>query len=191
MSNEEKVLSEVYSSFKDRLSFEDFKTRFDLLPDKWNFARAILLFQQYLKCKDCSPNVGMVLLCSCADALQLVGDEGKSKANFRTLYIKYCPSKYRTPPITWLSQEKNYESIPFDEKTLNYIYKQFRCSYIHVGIGNIQPLPEHVYSHHLIGRFGKEKDFFMVDLVEFPKWLGKITFESLYAMLESTKAKPE
>lgn len=107
MSNEEKVLNEVYSSFKDRLSFEDFKTRFDLLPnDKWNFARAVLLFQQHLKCKDCNPNVGMVLLCSCADALQLVGDKGKSKENFRALYLRYCPSKYRTPPITWLSKEK-------------------------------------------------------------------------------------
>ena len=185
MSDEEKVLREVYSSFKDRLNFEEFRTKFNLLPnDKWNFARAVSLFQQYLKCKDCTSNVGMIVLCSCADAIQLKGGIGKSKANFIEFYLKYCPPEYRKMPIEHLSSEKrNTETIPFDKKILEYIYQKFRCSYIHVGIGNLYPLPKNVYSHHLLGKFEKEKDFFMIDLVELPKWFEKVTFESLYEML--------
>ena len=190
LSNEEKVLKEVYSSFENRMSFEEFRTKFNALPkDKWNFARAVSLFQQFLKCKDCNPNVGMVLLCSCADALQLKGGKFCSKANFIEFYLKYCPHEYRLMPIEHLSREKrNTETIPFDKKTLDYIYQTFRCSYVHVGIGNLMPLPKNVYSHHLLGRFEKEKDFFMLDLVEFPKWFEKITFESLYEMLIATPA---
>jgi len=195
LSDEEKVLREVYSSFEDRLSFEEFRTKFNLLPnDKWNFARAVSLFQQYLKCKECNPNIGMVVLCSCADALQLVGSKYKSKANFIEFYLRYCPTEYRNPdyrspesqrmPIEYLSREKrSAEIIPFDKKTLTFIYQKFRCSYIHVGIGNIQPLPKNIYSHHSIEKFEKEKDLFMLDLVEFPKWFEKVTFESLYVML--------
>ena len=52
MSDEEKVLKEVYSSFEGRLSFDEFRNKFNSLPnDKWNFARAVSLFQQYLNAK--------------------------------------------------------------------------------------------------------------------------------------------
>ncbi len=185
MSDEDKVLRDVYSSFENRLSFEEFRTKFNLLPnDKWNFARAVSLFQHYLKCKECNPNIGMVVLCSCADALQLKGSKGKSKANFIEFYLRYCPSEYRRMPIEHLSREKtDKETIAFDRKTLDYIYQTFRCSYIHVGIENLYSLPKNIYSHYLIGRFEKEKDFFTLDLVEFPKWFEKVTFESLYVML--------
>jgi hypothetical protein len=185
LSDEEKVLRDIYSSFENRLSFEEFRSKFNFLPnDKWNFARAVLLFQKYLNCKECDPNIGLVVLCSCADALQLKGGRGKSKANFIEFYLKYCPSEYRKLPIEYLSRDKrNIETIPFDQKTLGYIYQKFRCSYIHVGIGNIMPLLKNIYSHHALGKFEKEIDFFMVDLVEFPKWFEKATFESLYAML--------
>ena len=185
MSNEEKVLQEIYSSFNHRLDFEDFKRKFSSLPiDKWNFARAILLYQQYLKCKDCNPNVGIVVLCSCADALQLKGGKYYSKANFSEFYSRYCPTEYRKMPIEHLSREKrNSETIPFDKRALDYIYQEFRCSYTHVGIGSLEPLPENIHSHYRIGKFEKEKDFFTIDLIDFPKWFEKVTFESLYALL--------
>lgn len=189
MSDEENVLQEVYSSFRDRLGFEEFRTKFNLLPnDKWNFARAVSLFQQYLKCRDCSANVGLAILCSCADALQLKGGKGSSRANFREFYLSYCPTEYRIMPIEHLSGEiRKKESEPFDKRILDYIYQTFRCSYLHVGIGNIQPLPQNVQFHLQLGRFEKENEFFMVDLVEFPKWFEKATFESLYAMLIGKK----
>jgi len=184
MSNEEKVLQEIYSSFADRLDFEDFKRKFNSLPiDKWNFARAILLYQQYVKCKDCEPNVALVVLCSCADALQLIGGEHRSRANFKEFYLKYCPLEHRKMPIEYLSREKrNSATMPFDERMLGYIYQEFRCSYIHVGIGSLEPLRERVHPFRL-GKFRKEKEFFMIDLAEFPKWFEKATFESLYAFL--------
>jgi hypothetical protein len=183
--SEEKVLQEIYSSFNDRIAFEDFKRKFNSLPmDKWKFARATLLYQQYLKCKDCNPNIGMAVLCSCADALQLKGGKGKSRANFVEFYLKYCPKEYRKTPIEYLSREKrNSETIPFDERTLKYIYQEFRCSYIHVGIGSLEPLPENIHYHYRMGKFEKEKNFFTIDLVDFPKWFEKVTFESLYAFL--------
>jgi len=185
MSSEEKVLREIYPSFADRLDFEDFKRKFNSLPiDKWNFARAISLYQQYLKCKDCNPNVAIVVLCSCADALQLKGGKYFSRANFKEFYLKYCPLKYRKTPIEYLSREKrDSATIPFDERTLDYIYQEFRCSYIHVGIGCLELLPEKVYYHSRIGKFKKEQELFEIDLVEFRKWFEKVTFESLYAFL--------
>jgi hypothetical protein len=188
MSNEEKVLQEIYSSFANRLDFEDFKRKFSSLPiDKWNFARAVSLYQQYLKCKDCSPNIATVVLCSCADALQLKGGKYYSRANFKEFYLKYCPPEYRRMPIEYLSREKrDSATIPFDERTLDYIYQEFRCSYIHVGIGCLELFPEkdhHHYHQSRIARFKKEKGFFEIDLVEFRKWFEKVTFESLYAFL--------
>ena len=93
-------------------------------------------------------------------------------------------------PIEHLSSEKRKtETIPFDKKTLDYVYQTFRCSYVHVGIETLHPLPENIFSHHLIGRFEHEKDLFMLDLVEFPKWFEKVTFESLFVMLTTGNSK--
>ena len=166
--------------------------------------RAILLYQQSLKCKNCNPNVGMVLLCSCADALQLVGDQ-RSKENFKALYMKYCPSKYRKPPITYLSKEKPlklkdspskdrtqeitylsaekpFERVPFEEAIL-HIYQKFRCPYIHEGVENLEILPKNVYAHPCIDKFKKKNDLLLVDLIKLRRWFEEITFESLYQML--------
>jgi hypothetical protein len=56
VSNEDTVLKEVYSSFKQRVSFDDFQSKLNSLTiDKWNFVRATLLYQQSLKCKECNP----------------------------------------------------------------------------------------------------------------------------------------
>jgi len=186
MSNEDKVLKEVYSSFEQRLSFDDFQSKLNSLTiDKWNFVRATLLYQQYLKCKECNPNVGMVLLCSCADALQLVAEDRLSKANFMEFYLRYCPAYLRThSPIDYYKDGKLPRATAPFEKALHFIYKQFRCLYVHKGIGHLETAPlEDTAWHTLLDRIKGEKDVYAVDLPIISEWFGQITFESLFAML--------
>ena len=187
MFDEETSLKEVYSSFKDKLSYEDFKSKLNSLKTgKWNFVRAVLLYQQSVKCTECNPNVGMVLLCSCADALQLVGEE-KSRANFMKFYLDYCPKALRTPPIEYYPNGKTPPvTAPF-EKALHYIYKKFRCLYVHRGIGRLDIVPEIegviMLNFPLLDKIRGEKDAYSVDLEKVPAWFEKVTFESLFAML--------
>jgi hypothetical protein len=182
---EDKALKETYPSFKDRLSFEDFKKKFYSLKisDKWNFVRATSLYQHSYKCESCNPNIKMVLLCSCADALQLVGEECSLK-NCMEFYGKYCPSEFRTPPIEYYADGKlPIATAPFD-KAIRFIYKAFRCSYVHEGIQHLCEIPNGIEWHAFMDRIDDEKDIYVVDLLKISEWFGKITFESLFAMLE-------
>jgi len=185
LSNEDTVLKEVYSSFKQRLSFDDFQSKINSLTiDKWNFVRATLLYQQSLKCTECNPNIGMVLLCSCVDALQLVGGENKSKANFMSFYKKYCPKSLRVPPMEYYHNGKTPAvTAPF-EKTLTFIYKRFRCLYVHEGIGHLDFLPEMPMEHTLFDKISAEDpDIYSIDMLKIVGWFEEITLESLFAML--------
>jgi len=180
LSSEGKLLHEVYPLFEKRLSFEDFKNKFNSLKNEWNFFRALRLYQQAVKCGECNPNVGMVLLCSCADALQLVAEE-KSKANFMKFYLKYCPLNLQNPPVEYYNEGKiPITTAPFD-KVLRLIYKRFRCLYIHEGIGHLDPSPELL--RFVIDGIRKEKDVYAVDSLKIYEWFREVTFESLFAML--------
>jgi len=186
LSNEDTVLKEVYSSFKQRLSFDDFQSKINSLTiDKWNFVRATLLYQQSLKCKECNPNVAMVLLCSCADAIQLKG-ERNSYNNFMEFYKKYCPNspQFRNAPIKYYTNGKlPRKPAPF-HKALHYIYKQFRCLYVHEGIGHLDFLPEMPMEHTLFDKISAEDpDIYSIDMLKIVGWFEEITLESLFAML--------
>jgi len=189
MNNTEAKIKEVYSSFGERLSYDDFKNKLDSLPvDKWNFVRAVLLYQQSVKCSKCNPNVGMSLLCSCADAIQLVG-EGKPKENFMKFYLNYCPLSLRTSPIKYFPEGKLLPSpltAPF-EKALHYIYKQFRCLFVHEGIGRLDIAPEIegviMIPFPLMDKIKKEKDVYLIDLDKILSWFDRVTIESLSTML--------
>jgi len=180
---EDKALKEAYPSFKDRLSFEDFKKKVYSLKilDKWNFVRATLLYQHSLKCENCDPNIKMVLLCSCADALQLVGDDRRSYQNFMHFYKTYCPSQFRIAPIKYFGKMP-LATVPF-EKAIRFIYKRFRCLYLHEGVKQLTEVPKWIMSHESIDGIKGEKDIYVVDLLKISEWFGKITFESLFAML--------
>lgn len=186
LSSEDTVLKEVYSSFKQRLSFDDFQSKINSLTiDKWNFVRATLLYQQSLKCEECNPNVAMVLLCSCADAMQL---EETSYKGFMDFYKTYCPSRFQNSltensPIEYMPNGKPpLKTAPF-EKALHFIYKQFRNMYVHEGIGHLEMLPERRVEHTFFDRIKGETDIYAVDMLNVVEWFGKITFESLFAML--------
>jgi hypothetical protein len=183
LSDEDNVLKEAYSHFDKRLSFSDFKIRLDALTiDKWNFVRAVLLYNQAVECKECNSNVAMVLMCSCADALQLVG-ENKSNANFMRFYLNYCPSHLRTAPIEYYPNGRiPRTTAPFD-KGLHYIYKQFRCMYVHEGIGHLTNAPDGIDWHTLYDRIKNEEDIYSIDMIKILEWFSQITFESLFAML--------
>jgi hypothetical protein len=183
LSNEDTVLKEAYSSFNQKLSFVDFQSKLNSLAiDKWNFVRATLLYQQAVKCGDCNPNVGMVLLCSCANALQLVG-EGKPWENFKEFYLTYCPAHFRTPPIEYYPNGKIPRTTAPFEKALRYIYKQFRNLFVHEGIGYLITAPDGIDWHTLYDKIKNENDVYSVDMMKIAEWFRQITFESLFAIL--------
>jgi hypothetical protein len=192
LSNGDTVLKEAYSSFKQRVSFDDFQSKLNSLTiDKLNFVRATLLYQQSLKCKECNPNVEMVLLCSCADAIQLKG-ERNSYNNFKEFYMRYCPSQFKDSQIENLPIEYMYngkppmKTAPF-EKALYFIYKQFRNMYVHEGIKRLRAEDNIDFLFDKLKDKNGVNDYYKINLPEILNWFEKITFESLFAMLMTNK----
>lgn len=186
LSNEDTVLKEVYSSFKQRLSFDDFQNKLNSLTieDRWNFVRATLLYQQSLKCKECNLNIAMVLLCSCTDAIQLKG-ERNSYNNFMEFYKRYCPNspQFRNAPIEYYPNCKLPPTpAPFD-KALHYMYKQFRNLFVHEGIKHLRAEDNNGFLYDKLKDENGVYNYYKINLPEILNWFEKITFESLFAML--------
>jgi hypothetical protein len=194
MSNSENTLKEAYSLFSKQMTCDEFKNKLDLLSiDKWNFIRAVLLYQQSEKCAVCNPNVAMSLLCSCADALELVGGERRSKANFMKFYLDFCPTSSRNSPIEYFPDGTPHSGpiqAPF-EKALHYIYKQFRCLFIHKGVGRLD-IPEKlakdfgnmkIIPFPMMDKIRGEREVYLIDLDKIFLWFQKITSESLTVLL--------
>ena len=178
-------VEEIYEIFRDRLTLEEFKTKVDALgTKKWKFVRAGLLCQQALKCKNCEPNVAMVLLCSCAEVIKVDSSKG-SHHNFKKFYVDYCPSNLQVPPVKYYSDLKPPFTL-YDasfEETLDYIYSRFRCYFVHRGIGRLELPPTGVtlVGAELMDKFhGK---VYVIDKINVLEWLAKITDESLFKVL--------
>jgi hypothetical protein len=178
-------LKKAYKPFKNQFTFTVFKTKVDALnKKKWNFVRASFLYQQALKCGKCDPNVAMLLLCSSADAMQLVGKRN-SWRNFEKFYKTYCPISSRNPPIKYYATLKSpliRKNASFDE-ALDYIYARFRCLYTHEGIGRLELPPKgvNVVSSEMLDKFkGKH---YAIDMLSVLNWFALITKESLYKIL--------
>ena len=183
LSNEDTILKEVYSSFKQRLSFDDFQSKLNSLTiDKRNFVRATLLYKQALKCKECNPTVAMVLLCSCADALKLA--EGNWK-RIKTFYETYCPDddEFRIAPIEYYPNCKLPRTpAPFD-KAIYCIYKKFRVKFVHEGINHIRAEDNIDFLYVRLKDENGVCGYCKICFPEVVNWFEKITFESLFAML--------
>jgi len=178
-------LKKAYKPFKNQLTFTAFKTKVDALNEKkWNFVRATFLYQQALKCGKCNPNVAMLLLCSSADSMQLVGKRNPSR-NFEKFYKEYCPRGLRNSPIKYYPDLKT-RSILKDasfEESLDYIYVNFRCLFAHEGIGRLETVPKNVNVGwwQLSDKFkGK---YYAIDMRVVLNWFELITKESLYKIL--------
>lgn len=185
MTNETKALKSAYPPFAKLLDFDEFSTRVNSLGNeaRWNFVRASLLYQQALKCKGCEPNVAMLLLCSCADALKIAGEGVGSRKNFRELYLKYCPSGLRVAPINFYPNRRPpLQDVPFG-RALDLVYSKFRCLYVHEGIGKLELPPEDMklFMHTSLESYGN--DIYHIDILRILEWFANITFESLRAML--------
>jgi hypothetical protein len=180
-------LKEAYGPFKDEMTFEDFKTKVDALDiKKWHFVRASFLYQQALKCQECNPNVAMLLLCSCAETMQLL-EGGKPRKNFMKFYEDYCPNNLRKPPIQYYSNLKpplNLIDASFNE-ALDYIYAKFRCLYVHEGVGHLELPPKdfHLVGDQLLDKF-KDK-IYVIDKLAILCWFVSITKECLSKILNS------
>ena len=179
-----KALKDAYIPFRGKLTFNNFVTKINSLPiDKWNFVRGSLLYQQALKCKACNPDIAMVIFSSCADALKVAGKKAGSRKNFKTFYLKHCPSTFRVPPIKYYPNAKPPLAIaPFD-KALDFIYAKFRCLYVHEGKGRLQPLPKGVnwIAGLLLDKYDNE--YYQIDILKILGWFAKITLESLSDLL--------
>lgn len=167
------------------MTLKEFRTKVDALnKKKWNFVRASFLYQQALKCGKCDPNVAMLLLCSSADSMQLVGKRN-SWRNFEKFYRDYCPSGSRNPPIKYyldLKPPLNPKDASFEE-ALDYIYANFRCLYAHEGIGRLELPPKnvHLVGHELFDKFkGK---YYIIDILSVLNWFATTTKESLSKIL--------
>jgi hypothetical protein len=126
----------------------------------------------------------MLLLCSSADTMQLVGNKNPRK-NFEKFYKTYCPMSLRNPPIDYYSSMKppiTQSNASFDE-ALDYIYENFRCLYTHEGIGRLDIAPKNVHmaGWQLYDKFkGK---YYAIDTLSVLNWFESITKESLFRIL--------
>jgi hypothetical protein len=85
---------------------------------------------------------------------------------FKEFYERYCPSKLRNSPIEYYHNGKLLRTTaPFD-KALHYIYKQFRCLYVHEGIGRLTTAPDGIDWHTLFDKIENEKDVYSVDIMK-------------------------
>ena len=184
------IIDQLFEIFKDRLTIEQFRAKVDVLNGKKNnFLNASLLHRQALKCKGCEPNIAMMLLCSCADAMKLVG-KGKPRENFKRFYKDYSPIASRIPPIKCYFDDKplNYCDPSFDE-TLEYIYKRFRNLYAHEGTGLLeQPKSPDLIWYGLCDKFEETSNkTYVTDIVRILDWFATITKESLDNILFQQK----
>jgi hypothetical protein len=185
MQRQYNPLKKAYRLFKTNMTYPQFEARVNALGNrKWNFIRAVFLFQQALKCKKCNPNMAHFLIASSADALQLVGNR-KSHKNFNQLFIQYCPAHLRAPPI-----ERFVSTTPPIVRTqasfqeaLDYIYEKLRCLYVHEGIERLSKPPRGVtmVGDSLFDKFNN--NYYAVDRLAILDWLVEITKESLVAMI--------
>jgi hypothetical protein len=179
-------IEQIHEVFRNRLTLEEFKTKVDALGTnkKWKFIRAVLLYQQALKCKDCGPNVAMVLLCSCAEVIKVDSSRG-SHYNFRKFYVDYCPSNLQVPPVKYylsLTPPFNITNASFEE-ALDYIYSRFRSYFVHQGIGRLElpPTGMTLVGAELMDKFNSK--IFVIDTLNVLDWFTRITGESLFKVL--------
>jgi len=188
--NEKQALNKAYVPFRNRFTLDNFLTKVNNLEDsKWNFVRACLLYQKALSCKRCEPNVAMVLLCSCAEAIKITGS-WESKRNFREFYLRYCPADKRGSPIKYYRPGKRLPPQPASfDKALDFIYSKFRSLYVHEGIGRLETPPEDItlFKDTLLDAYkGK---IYIIDKEKILEWFADITLESLHCFLKQTRVK--
>jgi len=178
-------LRKSYRPFKGRIPWKNFLNKLNSFSydKKWNFVRSSLLYQEAKRYGKSNPNIGMLLLCSCADAMKVAGKNAGSRRNFKQFYIRYCPTNLRDPPIEYYPNARPpLVKTPFD-KALDFIYVKFRCLYVHEGIGRLQPLPSGItwIALTLLDKYCNE--YYVVDTLKILNWFSTITMESLYNIL--------
>jgi len=200
----EKVKS-IHSLFKDKHSLENFKAMLDSLPNekKVNFVNACLLYQQALKCKECKPtgpNIAMLLLCICADAIKITGKRAPHE-NFIRFYQTYCPPELKKDiPIERYNPqgELEYTKASFEE-ALHLIYERFRNPLAHEAKKWFEEgSPKNSILDTRIEAFEKDsktvmrygdKRYHIIDINNLLEWFKKATLESLNKFLIENSSK--
>jgi hypothetical protein len=180
-----RAIRSAYKPFKNQMAYKTFKTKFNNLKiDKWNFARASLLYQQALKCGKCSPEIAMVILCSSAESLKIAGRKSGPRPNFLSAYLTYCPQQFRTPPLKFFPNAKPPPITASFNQALNFIYARFRNLYVHQGKGRIGPKKIRgvkIFASLLLEKY--KNQYYHLDTFKLHSWFELITYESLYSIL--------
>ena len=180
-----KDIRKAYLPFKNKLTFTQFKTKFNQLStDKKWFLRAVSLYKQSQKCAKCEPNISMTLLCSCADSLKLHGLNAPRR-NIMTFFNNYCPNNLRHPPIQCHPQcnvNVPIVNVSFGN-ALDYIYEKYRNLFVHEGKGRLlKPQKGTIcIGSTLLDKF--RGDCYVINNLKILSWFSEVTKESLYAML--------
>jgi hypothetical protein len=184
------IIDQLFEIFKDGLTLEQFRAKVDALNGKKNnFLNASLLCRQALRCKGCEPNIAMMLLCSCADAMKFVR-KGKPRENFKKFYRDYSPIVSRNPPIMCYFDDKPLiYNVPSFDETLEYIYKRFRNLYTHEGTGLLElPKSPDLIWYGLCDKLEETSNkTYVTDIVRILDWFATITKESLRNILFQQK----
>jgi hypothetical protein len=176
-------LGKVYDVFKNDArikSFEEFESYFNALSDdekRINFSNACLLYQKAVKCKACEPNISLLLLCSCANAIKVISKKRESRKNIVEFYLVYCPHKLRNElPISRASFED----------TLDLIYKKFRNPFVHEAKELFEQAPNHTVKMAMIKYKNKFYPLYISNNSVL-NWFEKVTYKSLCNYLTNTK----
>ena len=111
--------------------------------------------------------------------------------NFRKFLTTYCPEGLKNPPIKIYKGEGGLFDI-----TLRAIYSNFRCLYLHEGIGYAstadQPLidketgePIHLIAVPLLVKVGRK--YVSIELTKITDWFAEVIKNSLFQCLISKK----
>jgi len=210
----------IHSLFKDKHNLENFKAMLDSLPNekKVNFVNACLLYQQALKCKECKPtgpNIAMLLLCICADAIKITGKRAP-RENLIRFYQTYCPPELKKDILIERYNpqgEPEYTKASFEE-ALHLIYERFRNPFAHearrwfedfspelceslkkwakmgmqINIINRGRIEAFEKDSKTAMRYG-DKGYHIIDIDNLLEWFKKATLESLNKFLIENSSK--
>ncbi|MEM1540957.1 MAG: hypothetical protein QXJ07_06245 [Candidatus Bathyarchaeia archaeon] len=82
--------------------------------------------------KKCEPNVAMLLLCTCADAIKITNKKFP-RENFIRFYQTYCPNelKWDIPIERYNPWGEIQPSKASFEEALHLVYERFRNPFVH------------------------------------------------------------
>jgi hypothetical protein len=100
--------------------------------------------------------------------------------NFKRFLVKYCPQKFRNPPMIVYPKARPVARRATFEEALSYVYSKFRSLFVHQGIGRLERpafAGTLVYSS-LLDKHGS--NHYGIDIQRVLDWFEWVVLESLW-----------